>query len=143
MLELRRYGSSPAGTPGVLRVSDVFSCYTIEQPWVCNIPMKSCIPIGKYTVRKDRFNKGGYDAYEVDNVLGRSEIKIHVGNSIKDILGCVLVGEGLLIQDGLWWLTASQKTFDKFMHSMGGVQTAELLVRNAYPVQEGELWEVQ
>jgi hypothetical protein len=107
------------------------------------MPNISCIPIGEYTLKLGRFNKGGYEAYEVDSVPGRTYIKIHIGNDITDILGCIITGETIGIAGSLWFVGSSKRAFEKFMDAMDGVRIAVLAVKNAYPIQEGELWEVK
>jgi len=80
-----------------------FMCYTLELEWKDNQKRKSCIPKGKYEIKYR--NWGGYfqrylrrfmswhkGMLEVTDVSGRSGILIHIGNTVRDTLGCVLVG---------------------------------------------------
>lgn len=70
---------------------------TLELPWRDNLPQVSCIPAGVYDCKVRPCSLGisaGLGlAIEVLGVPGRSDILIHVGNTPKDIQGCVLVGE--------------------------------------------------
>jgi hypothetical protein len=70
----------------------VFSCKTLELPWLNNLSQKSCIPKGQYRVRKRRSPKYG-DHFHIQDVLGREFILIHQGNYHTQILGCILVGQ--------------------------------------------------
>lgn len=64
-------------------------CYSLERPWIDNKPNISCIPPGTYTVE---INKGDKKGFRLNNVPGRKDILIHVGNTIKDSQGCLLWG---------------------------------------------------
>ena len=70
-----------------------FNCKTLERPWKNNQSNVSCIPIGTYNVNWTfslRFLKY---TYEVQNVKGRSGIRLHSGNYFFDIQGCILLGD--------------------------------------------------
>jgi len=71
---------------------NVFSCKTLELPWLNNLSQRSCIPKGQYRVRKRRSPKYG-DHFHIQDVLGREFILIHQGNYHTQILGCILVGQ--------------------------------------------------
>jgi hypothetical protein len=77
------------------------------------------------------------------DVPGRTYIKIHRGRTIKDILGCILPATSLSIETGLWFANDRHNAFDSFMRAMNGKRISVLEVRNAYSVQDGELYEVK
>lgn len=69
----------------------------LELPWRNNARMTSCIPVGLYRLKKHSPTKvnrsvGINYAWELYNVPDRSEILIHVGNSVDDIEGCLAIG---------------------------------------------------
>lgn len=64
---------------------------TLELPWRNNERNISCIPPGKYVIRK-RFSPKFGDHWHIMNVPGRDEILIHKGNFINDTHGCIIVG---------------------------------------------------
>lgn len=71
---------------------------TLELPWKDNQRRVSCIPDGDYTCKavKGRKTSGGLYipfTYEVLGVPGRDGILLHVGNTITDSEGCILIGE--------------------------------------------------
>lgn len=66
-------------------------CYTLELPWKNNESRISCIPEGKYKFQKKFSSHLGW-VYELKEVSDRSLIYMHSGNTILDILGCILVG---------------------------------------------------
>lgn len=70
-----------------------FTCYTVELPWRDNQRMVSCIPLGAYVCKPEMYNRGGYMAYELQEVPNRSEILIHVANAPNDLAGCIGVGK--------------------------------------------------
>jgi hypothetical protein len=110
-----RYLNTHHGCCGDLRVVfddlTIFSCKTLEQPWYNNAPFESCIPEGLYKIKRGMHNRLNYKCYEIPDVNGRSLIKIHRGNTIGDILGCILVGQAINTNvDGRFFITDSGET---------------------------------
>lgn len=126
-VRLERFAYSPYGAFGLLTLPD-FECYTIERPWMANMPRISCIPEGEYLMRLGTYYKGGYPAYEVLGVEGRTLIKIHRGNIMDDVLGCIAPGFGLGYIKDKWAVTDSGAAFDAFMATMDGRREAILVV---------------
>ena len=96
--------------------------YTVEQPWRDNRVGVSAIPEGTYTVTRGFFNRGGYPAWDVQNVPGRSLIKIHRANVATELRGCIAPGMALATFNGVlgvsrsrdaldWWLSMPYDTF--------------------------------
>lgn len=129
---LTRFAYSPYGTFGKLLLPE-FECYTVERPWLDNKPRQSCIPEGNYAMQLGRYNRGGYDVYEVIEVPGRSLIKIHIGNTMEDVIGCIAVGNALGYIEGKWAVTSSKKAFGQFMQAMQGQQSSELRIEQYHP----------
>jgi hypothetical protein len=76
----------PGGTNGelVLRI-----CGTIELPWLQNQRNVSCIPEGRYELKK-RFTKKHQHHVIVVDVPDRNGILIHPANdALKELLGCI------------------------------------------------------
>jgi hypothetical protein len=100
----------PEGTNGKLECDGKFICYTIELPWKNNEKRVSCIPEGKYFIRK-RYSPKFKWHLEVVDVENRSLILLHpANNALKELNGCIapvtkLSGPGL----GL----LSRKAFEK------------------------------
>lgn len=92
-ITLTRIRKTDKFTVGVLEaVGEKF--YTIENPWKDNEINVSCIPEGFYKFKP--FNgKKFKNVWEIEDVDGRSFILMHVGNTVKDTQGCILVGMGL------------------------------------------------
>ena len=122
---LERFAYAPVGTFGLLTLPE-FRCFTVERPWLGNEVRVSCIPEGEYEMRLGRFNRGGYPAYELLDVPGRTLIKIHRGNTMNDLLGCIAPGRELGFVDNLWAVTNSTKAYGDFMEAMGGTKAGRL-----------------
>jgi hypothetical protein len=87
-LELTR-AYDPDGTNGELRCGGKTICYTIELPWLANQRNISCIPEGRYELKKRFVQKFGLHLLVV-NVPNRSWILIHPANDAKTQLkGCI------------------------------------------------------
>ena len=77
------------GVNGVLYANNSFQCYTIELPWEDNLPEHSCIPEGRYELKKRYSTKFGRHLL-VENVKGRALILIHPANdALKELRGCI------------------------------------------------------
>ncbi len=81
---IRRY--DPDGTNGELKL---VVCNTIELPWLRNQRSISCIPEGRYELKKRVTKKRGQHLLVV-NVKGRDGILIHPANDArKELRGCI------------------------------------------------------
>ena len=79
----------PDGTNGEIRHVGRSICHTIELPWLQNRRNVSCIPEGRYALRKRFTSKHGLHVFVVD-VPGRSGILIHPANYAKtELRGCI------------------------------------------------------
>ena len=89
---------------------------TLELPWKENRRRVSCIPKGEYQVIPHNSPKFG-KCFWVQDVPGRSEILIHVGNYYRQVLGCILVGlkSADINGDGLMDVTYSKKAMQKLI----------------------------
>lgn len=89
----------PNGTNGELFLDGNKVCSTIELPWKDNQPQVSCIPEGRYALRK-RYSPKLKHHLLVTGVAGRQWILLHAANdALKELKGCIapvsfLTGEG-------------------------------------------------
>lgn len=104
-----------------------FKMQTLELPWINNERRVSCIPKGVYVCHLGMYNKGGYAAYEITEVPNRSEIKIHIGNYLADILGCIALGTDRDKTIPAVW--RSKKAFNQFMDYLNGEPVFKLDIR--------------
>lgn len=80
----------PDGTNSKLECEGKFICNTIELPWRKNETKVSCIPEGKYFIRKRYSNKFKWHL-EVMNVENRKFILIHpANNALLELNGVLL-----------------------------------------------------
>jgi len=93
----------PNGTNGKLECNGRFICYTIELPWRNNKKRVSCIPEGKYLLKR-RYSTKFQWHIEVADVENRSFILFHPANNAKkELNGCIapvtkISGSGLGLQ---------------------------------------------
>lgn len=109
--------------------------HTLEEPWRdengdgLGDTGRSCIPAGEYPVflRKSRLHGGTgkrtYDVPELRDVPGRSHVQIHIGNTLADTEGCILVGsvrsQQKTLDDG-GCVLGSRPAFDRLMEELVG-----------------------
>ena len=93
----------PDGTNGTLYCAGRLIAYSIELPWKQNAQRVSCIPEGKYFIRKRYSRTFGWHL-EVVNVAHRSFILFHPANhALTELQGCIapvskLTGAGVGVQ---------------------------------------------
>jgi len=96
----------PEGTNGKLECEGKLICNTIELPWKNNETKVSCIPEGKYFIRK-RYSRKFQWHLELIDVKNRSLILFHpANNALKELNGCIapvrkISGPGLGLQSRL------------------------------------------
>ena len=79
----------PEGTNGEILHEGQWVCHSIELPWLNNARKISCIPEGRYELRR-RYTDKRKDHLVVVDVPHRSSILIHPANDAqKDLLGCI------------------------------------------------------
>jgi hypothetical protein len=121
----------PDGTNGKLECEGKLVCNTIELPWKNNETKVSCIPEGKYFIKK-RYSKKFQWHLEIVDVKNRSLILFHpANNALKELKGCIapvtkLSGPGL----GLM----SRKAFNIFKNlvykALDDKESVEILIQS-------------
>ena len=115
-----------SGVWGVMYRDNFPLCLTLERPFLVGedgLTKKniSCVPAGTYPIKKVTRHPGRRDAIEVweleDVESGhRTKIQIHIGNWIKDSLGCILVGTEMSSSEGdRTMILSSGKAFHRLM----------------------------
>lgn len=124
-LKLVRVSEFNEATLGVLCLNDRPIAVTLEDKWRNNEKMVSCIPKGKYKVRRHMSPHFG-ECFKVMDVPNRSDILIHAGNTHKDTHGCILLGlmYGTVGVDAA--ILSSRAAVANFMSEMCKVDEAEL-----------------
>lgn len=79
----------PEGTNGELYHLNELVCYTIELPWKNNELQCSCIPEGRYRLKRRYSERFGFHLL-LGGVAGRSLILVHPANdALKELRGCL------------------------------------------------------
>lgn len=85
-------------------------------------------PMGPYTCKKGlhtlEHHPIPFQAFEIQNVPGHSNILIHIGNYNKDSEGCILIGEKKVGE----MIINSKVSFQKFMDSLKDINSFELVI---------------
>jgi hypothetical protein len=121
----------PDGTNGKLECEGKLICRTIELPWKNNEMKVSCIPEGKYFIRKRYSNRFKWHL-EIINVKNRSLILFHpANNALHELNGCIapvtkLSGSGL----GLMSRKAFAKLKDLVYKAIDKNESVELIVES-------------
>ena len=100
---------------GVLVAANGWRCMTIERPWLNNKVKVSCIPQGtyEYFYRDDGVNG---NVLELTHVVNRTVIQVHIGNWVKNSVGCILVGESFKVTPAKEpMVTNSKVTMGRFL----------------------------
>ena len=121
----------PDGTNGKLECEGKLICLTIELPWKNNETKVSCIPEGKYFIKK-RYSKKFQWHLQVLDVKNRSLILFHpANNALQELNGCIapvtkFSGSGL----GLM----SRKAFSKLKNLVNPIldknESVELIIKS-------------
>lgn len=117
---LRTDYTHPEQITGQLFYKD-FACFTLELPDYDNARNISCIPGGIYRwVKRQPYGKFLYVHLDILGVPRRSGIKVHAGNYVTQILGCILVGNVLkdINKDGLKDVGNSKVTLARLMRML-------------------------
>lgn len=121
----------PEGTNGILKCEGKIVCKTIELPWKNNVRRVSCIPEGKYFIKKRYSSKFGCHM-EIIGVDNRTLILLHpANNALKELNGCIapvtkLSGPGL----GLLSRKAFNRLKDLIYKSLDQNESVELIVKS-------------
>jgi len=141
MMTLYRIYESSVQTRGVLTIEDfggevVYSCKTLELPWLSNRNRISCVPpkpeeTVTYDLRRRPPEESASFDYEhliLEDVPGRKYILIHAGNLYTQILGCILVGSSFidLNDDGYPDVAYSRRTLGKILAHTGAQSKIEI-----------------
>lgn len=111
----------PTETLGSFYNDNVVLCKTMELPWINNDRNVSCIPEATYVCVREAFTvKHPYPHFRIMDVPGRSGILIHRITYVKDLRGCVGVGQAFvdLNKDGVPDIVRSTIALQELYDSM-------------------------
>lgn len=90
-ITIKRQLETKECTTGYLAVDGIQTCYTLELPDNNNVKYVSRVPFGSYAAHLRYDHPDGW-RIELENVRGRDNVQIHVGNWPFQTQGCLLVG---------------------------------------------------
>lgn len=129
MVKLIRDDQNAARTFGkLIDDSGNVVCQTFELPWKDNQHNVSCIPAGTYPAFRFLSPHIGYELFQLANVPDRIGIDLHIGNSTKDTLGCILLGFQRGQLGGEDAILQSKLAFNAFMQHMAGIDRFDLTI---------------
>jgi hypothetical protein len=106
-----------------------FSCKTIELPWKDNKKKVSCIPAGIYTLQKLKESPlFKYPHLWIKDVTGRDGVKIHVANYVRELEGCIALGNAHadVDGDGIIDVSNSRRMLEKILAILPDVSKIEI-----------------
>jgi len=126
-VQLLRYVARGDGVFGQL-IAPRFRCFTVERPWVQNMPTVSCVPAGLYPLILEYSPKFARPLWELKDVPGRAEAKIHPANRASELEGCIGPGATIAQDAQSWFVTQSVETLKVFHAAMGEAQEARIVI---------------
>ena len=131
IITLNRIISTEEGILGLLHSNGKPISVTVERPWRDNMPWESCIPFGMYTLTKiDKSKAFNYPHYLLEDVTGRTFIKIHVANYPSELHGCI--GVGSYFANGAIAVCKSINAMDHIMWFLDKYEAVCLNIREEY-----------
>lgn len=132
LLELRRFSFTKHGTFGALGTVTpdgiIPICLTLEDPWFDNQPNIGCIPPGAYLCKRIESKSFG-DVFEITNVIGRTGVLLHKGNTVFDTHGCILLGASFENTNFIG-ISRSQEGYNYFSAATSALMDFQLIIRN-------------
>jgi hypothetical protein len=116
---IKRLSDDGVQTLGIMTLPNGKVYHTLELAWKNNNRKVSCIPKGKYKVRKRTSAKYG-EHFHILNVPNRDMILIHFSNFHSDLLGCIAPGKGLkdINKDGRLDVTGSRQAMKELLSTL-------------------------
>ena len=112
-IEVVRLEKSDQGLLGVLLIEGKIFCYTLEHP---TLALKS----GTYPADYEHSPKFDRGLYELKCTGERDQILFHVGNTMDDSSGCILLGCKVGYIDKKRAVLSSGDTIDRFHSQLKG-----------------------
>lgn len=126
---LKRIAMTKNFTAGVLsevvKSESIPLCVALERPWKGNERCVSCVPRGHYTCERVTYGKHK-GLWRLLSVEGRTAIDIHVGNYVRNSLGCILLGKEFDGEDEEFAIRESADAVNLFMRRTAGLEKIEL-----------------
>lgn len=142
----RPSGNRPSGN----RLTWSYDCRALELPYRGNRNGVSCLPSGRYVAEivhsSPKFNYPHIWVHDTDSIYAagdRKGVKIHVANYVRELEGCIAVGQRFVDLDpkgteghGVLDVTSSSKTLNELMHRMS--RREQLRIRTVAGLDEAK-----
>ena len=131
MIILKRFLRSEFGIFSTITDNKGLNLYGLEHSYPKDNHWITKVPEGIYTCQlgiHELSDLKPFQTYEVENVPNHTGILFHIGNYNKDSSGCILLGTELDLRNGM--ILNSRVAFDKFMNSLAGQDSFELMVES-------------
>lgn len=128
-LKIVRLEHSDKGMRGILLINGAFFATTLERPWIGNTQNISCIPEGNYKGRKYSSKRHG-KTLKISDVINRTGIIFHVGNTQRDSEGCILLGDNFAKSSTA--IESSTSAVTRFKEVIKNETMFTVQVKNAY-----------
>lgn len=129
-ITVKRILHAKDGTTGVMIYKGRPVMLTLEDPWLGNQSMISCIPPGKYDCLRHNTVKFP-NTWQLQNVPGRTAILIHAGNTEDSTNGCILVGRRFQDMNGKTGIAESQLAMTQFRDLTKSWKTFAITIEGA------------
>ena len=116
LIVVKRVAILEDGAFGVMLFLGTPFAVTLERTFDDGLPV---IPAGRYVCKPRRYNRGGYQTFEITGVDGHSLLLFHKANWETDLEGCVGIGESFEVLNGRLGIAQSSKGFSDFMDKAG------------------------
>ena len=117
IVSLHRIFYNEEVTLGILSTGIIPIYTTLELPYKNNLINVSCVPEGAYVCESGAIR--GKPCYYLKDVPGRTSIAIHVGNTVDDTRGCILIGSCFGKFYGDFTVIESKKSMERFLKELG------------------------
>lgn len=134
------------GAFGRLFLDGEFLAYTVERPWLDNVPFESCVPAGFYYLApfnsRTKFPSDTFALHNSDLKVHVAEtgepgerfaILIHSANQAGELAGCIALGDRLGALGGKWAVRHSRDTILEVFPKLREAGVDSLLIEWATP----------
>ena len=112
-VEVIRLEKTDQGILGVLMIDGIIFCYTLEHPTLF-------LSSGTYPAELEHSPRFNRDLYELKCTGERDQILFHVGNTMDNSSGCILLGSKVGYLDRKRAVLSSGDTLDQFHAELKG-----------------------
>lgn len=83
--------------------------------------LRTVLGNGLFLLKRRRYNKGGYDTWEITGITGHTDVLFHKGNKEVDSIACVCVAESFVYFNNTTMIGDSKGGFNELMELTSGL----------------------